>query len=452
LGANTTPRTVQIFGCRLNALPFIIMIIIFVNSFSAIPLFTHEPFSHPRVKTKAGTSSNWSGYVAESSISSPANGFVTIVVGSWKIPTLICNSSQDTYVSTWVGIDGYSDGTVEQIGTEQDCVNGQQQNYAWVEFYPNPSQVITGLAVNNGDIFNASITYLGNNYFLLSIKDLTTGQSYSRTYRTNAQRQSAEWVVEAPSSFIGSVLPLANFGTALFSNCRFVDNTGTSYAIDDRGTGTYDSISMNNPNGQSAEPSGLTDSMQPNVSSSFNVTYSSTPLTPQHDVAITSITLSKTIIGEGYSLTLNATAMNKGNYTESFNVTAYANSTSQPGKRVTIGTQTVAGLSSGESHILIYSWNTTGVANGNYTIVASAATVQGETEVSNNVFYGGIAQVTKKGDVNGDGRNNVLDLITVAIALGTHPGDAKWNPNADINNDRIVNLSDLILIMRYVGN
>ena len=430
----------------------VIMIVIFMNFLAAIPLVTNQPFSHPRVKTSAGTSENWSGYVAASSISLPASGFVTAVVGSWRIPTLVCDSSQDTYVAIWVGIGGYSEGTVEQIGTEQDCVNGVQRNFAWVELYPNPSQVITGLTVNNGDIFNASVIYRGNNYYVLSIDDLTTGQSYSRTYRTNAQRQSAEWVVEAPSSSsTGTVLPLANFGRAFFSNCWFLDNTGASYAIDDRGPGTYDSISMNNPYGGSAKPSGLTDSMQPNVFSSFDVTYSPDPLTLQDDVAITSIALSKTIIGEGYSLRLNVTAVNEGDFTESFSVTAYSSSVSQPGKRVTILTQTVSGLSAGESYILVFSWNTTGITNGNYTIVVSAATVQGEANFSNNVLSSGIIQVTKKGDVNGDGRSNVLDLITVASALRSHPGDAKWNPNADIDDDMAVNLSDLSLVAEYYG-
>jgi hypothetical protein len=45
---------------------------------------------------------------------------------------------------------------------------------------------------------------------------------------------------------------------------------------------------------------------------------------PIHDVAITNIVPSKTVVGQGYSLNISVTAANKGDYTENFNVTAYA--------------------------------------------------------------------------------------------------------------------------------
>ncbi len=225
--------------------------------------------SHPNIKIRAGTSTNWGGYAAESNIPTPINGFVKSVKGNWQVPTLTCDPSKNTYVATWVGIDGYSDGTVEQTGTEQQCVNGVQQNYAWFEFYPKPLYTITGITVHNGDSFSASVTYVGNNRFTISITDQITGQSFTQTFKANAQRQSAEWIVEAPYS--GGILPLANFGTINFSNAQFMDNTGTTYAVDGRGTGTYDAITMNDPSGGNAKPSGLTDS---GTSSSFGVTYS----------------------------------------------------------------------------------------------------------------------------------------------------------------------------------
>ncbi len=229
--------------------------------------------SHPNVKIRAGTSANWSGYAAESSISSPTTGFVQSVKSNWTVPTLTCDPSQNTYVAIWVGIDGYSDGTVEQTGTEQECVNGMQQNYAWYELYPKPSFRITGITVHAGDSVTASVTYIGNNKFTLSISDLTTGQSFSKTFKSHAQRQSAEWIAEAP--FSGGILPLANFGTINFSNAQFTDNTGATYAVDGRGTGTYDPITMHDPNGGNATPSGLTDfATSSGSSSSFSVTYS----------------------------------------------------------------------------------------------------------------------------------------------------------------------------------
>ena len=46
-----------------------------------------------------------------------------------------------------------------------------------------------------------------------------------------------------------------------------------------------------------------------------------------HDVAVTSVTSSKTVVGQGFSTSVNVTVANQGDYTEVFNVTAYANTT-----------------------------------------------------------------------------------------------------------------------------
>jgi len=45
-----------------------------------------------------------------------------------------------------------------------------------------------------------------------------------------------------------------------------------------------------------------------------------------HDIAISNVTSSKTVVGQGHSLNINVTAANKGDYTETFNVTLYADS------------------------------------------------------------------------------------------------------------------------------
>jgi hypothetical protein len=115
---------------------------------------------------------------------------------------------------------------------------------------------------------SASVIHVGNNKFNLTITDTTTGKSYSNTFKSNAHRQSAEWIAEAPYS--GGILPLANFGTIHFSNSKYT-SAGTVYAIDGKGIGTYDTITMNDPHGGVATPSALTDA---GASSSFSVTYS----------------------------------------------------------------------------------------------------------------------------------------------------------------------------------
>ncbi len=86
----------------------------------------------------------------------------------------------DTYCATWVGIDGYNNSTVEQIGTEQDVINGSQKNFAWFSLFPASTQEIEGFPVNVGDVIEGSVRYLGvedtNDVFRLTIKNLTQGK------------------------------------------------------------------------------------------------------------------------------------------------------------------------------------------------------------------------------------------------------------------------------------
>ncbi len=138
---------------------------------------------------------NWSGYAAETNLSTPASNAVSAVSGSWTVPTV--TGKTNAYSSIWVGIDGYSSSSVEQLGTEQDTSkSGATTYYAWWEMYPNPSVKITSMTISPGDSISASVTYSAA--YTLQITDNTTGQSFSTTQSATAQRYSAEWIVEAP--------------------------------------------------------------------------------------------------------------------------------------------------------------------------------------------------------------------------------------------------------------
>src|SRR5262245_47089269 len=85
----------------------------------ATPSRGHIPMIHLRHGRSTATSTNWSGYA----VTGP-NGSVSDVKASWYVPTASCPPSPNQYASFWVGIDGYSSNTVEQIGTDSDCQNG----------------------------------------------------------------------------------------------------------------------------------------------------------------------------------------------------------------------------------------------------------------------------------------------------------------------------------------
>src|SRR5262249_57366390 len=116
-----------------------------------------------------------------------------------------------------------------------DRVNGTPQYYAWYEMYPSGS-INLPLTIHAGDTMSADVSYAASK-FTLSITDVTSGKSFTTTQTApSAQRSSAEWVMEAPSSFFG-VLPLANFGKATFSGAHATIN-GTTGAIDAGQSGT----------------------------------------------------------------------------------------------------------------------------------------------------------------------------------------------------------------------
>jgi hypothetical protein len=217
------------------------------------------------------TSTNWSGYAVTT-----AAGAVTDVAGKWVVPAV--TGSGTAYSSAWVGIDGFNSSTVEQIGTDSDVVNGVPQYYAWFEMYPSGS-VNLPLTLHAGDTMSADVSYASGK-FTLSITDVTTGKSFTTTQSApSARRSSAEWVMEAPSSFSG-VLPLANFGTATFSGGHATIN-GATGAIDASRSGTQlNEINMVSRFGATEDTtSGLTDSGSP-ATSGFTVTFASTGTTP----------------------------------------------------------------------------------------------------------------------------------------------------------------------------
>ena len=182
------------------------------------------------------------------------------------------------------------------------------------------------------------------------------------------------------------------------------------------------------------------------------------PLMKTHDIGIQNVTTSKTVVGQGYKVGINAKILNYGINSETFNVTVYVNTTS-------IATQTVT-LRSISSTTITFTWNTTGFVKGNYTIKAIADTVLGETHTTDNTYTGGIVCVSTPGDINGDKYINIKDAVLLGVAFGAHritdPSDPRYcqywrgsegpfNPNTDINSDGFINIKDAVALGTHFG-
>jgi hypothetical protein len=188
---------------------------------------------------------NWSGY-ADASSTSTADDF-TYVSGTWTIPAVQCPSypyqNSGAYDSNWVGIDGFSDATVEQLGTGAQCYEGVEYYYVWYEMYPAGTvEEGTTACINDnvncpqpGDRISASVSVTaaggGVNDYTLQLTDYTRRQESFSTTSTCAAAtcvdSSAEWVVERPAyapAGLVQFVPLADYGQTSFSSGSLIAN------------------------------------------------------------------------------------------------------------------------------------------------------------------------------------------------------------------------------------
>ncbi|MGP8064994.1 MAG: G1 family glutamic endopeptidase [Acidimicrobiales bacterium] len=152
------------------------------------------------------------------------------VGASWTVLTLDCSGKASSYSAQWIGIDGYSSNTVEQDGTEADCLNGSPSYDAWYEMYGD-SAVDNGYEVelnpasgyypvSPGDTITASVS-VGGSSWTLSVADSTQHWNYSTPISfSGASKSSAEWIVERPEvcSRSCSLTSLADYGSVTFLN------------------------------------------------------------------------------------------------------------------------------------------------------------------------------------------------------------------------------------------
>jgi len=180
---------------------------------------------------------------------------------------------------------------------------------------------------------------------------------------------------------------------------------------------------------------------------------------PNHDVAIASVTTSKTIAVRSEIVSIQVIAQNQGTYIETFEVRCYANLT-------LIGSRTIC-LSPGQTQKMYpFCWNTTGVPRGKHIITAVASAVPQETDSADNSKRAKEAvEIRVMGDICGmynriilpipDGVVGIDDFMIIAM-----PGhiwtqepdwDPIWGPVCDIDNDGRVGISDLMIVGIHFG-
>jgi Peptidase A4 family len=156
----------------------------------------HTGHAHSINGVTATGSFNWSGY-ADTATKSQT---FTKVSGAWTTPSVTCNA-EDQITSDWVGLDGFTSNTVEQLGTISWCFQGKPTYFTWYEMFP-AGTVEVGTALKPGDKISASVTRTGTSYALKLTDSTTTGNNISVTKTcalATCPDTSAEWISERPS-------------------------------------------------------------------------------------------------------------------------------------------------------------------------------------------------------------------------------------------------------------
>lgn len=55
-------------------------------------------------------------------------------------------------------------------------------------------------------------------------------------------------------------------------------------------------------------------------------------------------------------------------------------------------------------------------------------------------------------DLNHDGKVDILDIMMVANAYGSHKGQPNYRAKLDFNHDKIINIFDVVMIAQYFGS
>jgi len=110
------------------------------------------------------------------------------------------------------------------------------------------------------------------------------------------------------------------------------------------------------------------------------------PPPSDHDISVTNVAPSPTVVKAGQIVTINVTVRNNGRNNESFYVNVYYG-------RVLIDRKLLQNLAPSTEALVVFKWNTSGVFPLKYVITAVADRVDDETRIADNTFVDGTVTI-----------------------------------------------------------
>lgn len=160
---------------------------------AAILIVRTAPESKPGYQSVLATNS--SGFAQHTR----TKGVFSAVEDSWNVPKVNTSLPGKQFASDWVGIGGYADGTLVQAGTSERNNSGAAKYNAWTEVIPYPEVPLTGLRIRPGDLIRTSVVETSTDEWVLTVEDVTTRASGSRTVHYRSAGRSAEAIHERPN-------------------------------------------------------------------------------------------------------------------------------------------------------------------------------------------------------------------------------------------------------------
>ena len=394
------------------------------------------------------------------------------VAGAETLSLCMLNLSYNTGILSWISVEALK---IQNVTPSVNAVLNDDEGYLWLSVdYPVPVEAIESTAILTVSFhvedFGATVLDLhdtelldaeGNpvsheaidGYFCSLIRDVAVSSVVvSRDWAYSGWEVNITVTVEN----LGNVSE--TFDVSVYYDDSFV---GSASVIDLQPGAEANVIVTWNTTGVSqgnytikAEASEVP--YEYNVTNNVLVDGSVWIMELRHDVAVTEISVSRDWIYEGWSVSVNFTIGNLGNYSETFDVRLFLlvfNETEGSWYNVSVLCSVhVTDLPPNEQMVFNYTLDSSGLKPClHYKFMAEASEVPYEYNVTNNVLVGGEFVVRLMGDVNGDGKVCMLDIAIAQEAFGSYPGHPKWNPDADVNCDLTVNLRDIALIARNFG-
>lgn len=205
---------------------------------------SHDPSANPE-GIPIDYSGNWSGYI----VLPKAGGAKAFryVQAAYSVPSVNCSVTNYAFSYHFVGLDGWTDSTVEQDGVGSFCVSGSPVYFAWYEMYP--AGITEEFSVNPGDAITSSVKYNGSGNYTMQLTDQTTGQSFDvgTSCASTCDNSSAEVITEGytTSPYNGT----ADFGEEHYDTAEVQSGGGALGGLTSDHWSTAESVALGGTTG-----------------------------------------------------------------------------------------------------------------------------------------------------------------------------------------------------------